>query len=239
MAEFRRSRLEKKADEEITKKTIFLGLATIVVFVLVVVLGLPFLIKFSIMLGETRSKNDSQVQEKVLPPMSPRLILPFEATNSSQVAITGLAEKNMTVELLKNDVSIGKTQTNDAGEFSFDNIQLDPGESKFTAIAISDKGGSSEISKEISVTYDNMTPSLTMLNPSEDSLSVDSADFDVIGQSEKEVSVTVNGQVAMVDDEGKFKLKVQLNTGKNDIEIIVRDLAGNETKKTITLTYDI
>ncbi len=239
MAEFRRSRLEKKADEEITRKTVFLGLLTVVVFVLVIVFGLPFLIKFSIMLGEARSKQDSQTQEKVLPPMSPRLILPFEATNSSQIVISGLAEKNMMVELLKNDVSIAKTQTNDAGEFSFDGIQLDSGDSKFTAVAISDKGGSSESSKEVTVTYDNNAPALTMLNPSEDSLSVDSADFDVIGQSEQEVSITINGQVAMVDDNGKFKLKVQLNTGKNNIEIVVKDLAGNETKKTIVLTYDI
>jgi hypothetical protein len=239
MAEFRRSRLEKKTDEEITKKTIFLGLLTIVVFVAMVVFGLPFLIKFSVMLGETRSKKDSQVAVKILPPMAPRLILPFEATNSAQIAITGLAEKDVTVELLKNDVSIGKTMTNDAGEFSFANIQLDPGDSKFTAIAISDKGGSSESSKEITVTFDNVVPTLTMINPGQDSLSVSSADFDIIGQSEKGVSVTVNGQVAMVDDSGKFKLKLQLNTGKNSVEIVVTDPAGNQTRKTITITYDI
>lgn len=239
MAQFRRSRLKKKTDEEITKKTVFLGLLTIVVFGLMIVFGLPFLIKFSIMLGEARSKKDSQVTEKVLPPMAPRLILPFEATNSGQISVTGLAEKNITVELLKNETSIGKTVTNDAGEFSFDDIQLDQGESRFAAIAISDKSGSSESSKEITVTFDDSVPNLTMINPSETSLSVDSADFDIIGQSEKGVSVTVNGQVAMVDDSGKFKLKLQLNTGKNNVEVIVRDLAGNETKKTISITYDI
>lgn len=239
MTQFRRSRLKIKADEEITKKTLFLGLLTIVVFTLMVIFGLPFLIKFSIMLGEARSKKDSQVTEKVLPPMAPRLILPFEATNSGQISVTGLAEKNITVELLKNETSIGKTVTNDAGEFSFNDIQLEQGDSRFSAIAISDISGSSESSKEITVTYDNIAPSLAMTNPSENSLSVDSADFDIIGQSEKGVSVTVNGQIAMVDDLGKFKLKLQLNTGKNNVEIVVRDLAGNETKKTITINYDI
>jgi hypothetical protein len=239
MAEFRRSRLEKKTEDEITKKTIFLGLLTIVVFVAVVVLGLPFLIRLTVMIGNNKSKNDSQIVMKVLPPMAPRLIMPFEATNSSQTIIKGLAEKNVMVELLKNDVSIGKVQTNDAGEFSFDNILLDQGDNLFTAIVISDSGGSSEPSKAVVIAYDNIPPTLVMLNPSQDSLDVSSADFDIIGQSDKSVSVTVNGQLAMVDDFGKFKIKLQLNTGKNEVNIVVLDMAGNVTRKTISITYDI
>jgi hypothetical protein len=205
----------------------------------VVVLGLPFLIRLTVMIGNNKSKNDSQIVMKVLPPMAPRLIMPFEATNSSQTIIKGLAEKNVMVELLKNDVSIGKVQTNDAGEFSFDNILLDQGDNLFTAIVISDNGGSSEPSKAVVIAYDNIPPNLVMLNPSQDSLDVSSADFDIIGQSDKGVSVTVNGQLAMVDDLGKFKIKLQLNTGKNEINIVVLDMAGNVTRKTISITYDI
>jgi hypothetical protein len=216
-----------------------LGLLTIVVFVVMVLVGLPFLIRLTVMIGNNKSKNDSLTVVKELPPMAPRLIMPYEATNSSQILIKGLAETGVMVELLKNDVSIGKVQTNDAGEFSFDNIQLDQGDNQFTAIAISDNGGSSEPSKEALITFDSQPPALVMLNPSQDSLTVSSADFDVIGQSEKGVSVTINGQLAMVDDTGKFKIKLQLNTGKNDINIIVSDPAGNVTKKTITITYDI
>lgn len=239
MAEFRRSRLEKKAEEEITKKTVFLGLLTILVFVVMVFFGLPFLIRLTVMIGNNKSKNDSQVAVKELPPMAPRLIVPFEATNSGRIFIKGLSERNLMVELLKNDVSIGKVQANDAGEFGFDGVQLDQGDNQFTAIAISDNGGSSKPSNDAVITFDNMSPSLVMQNPSEASLSVNVADFDVIGQSERGVSVTVNGQVAMVDDFGKFKIKLQLNTGKNEINIVVSDQAGNVTKKTITITYDI
>ena len=43
----------------------------------------------------------------------------------------------------------------------------------------------------------------------------------------------------MVDDNGEFKLKIQLAPGKNDIEIISKDMAGNETKKKIVITYDL
>lgn len=239
MAEFRRSRLEKKNEEEITKKTVVLGLLTVVVFVVMVVVGLPLLIKLTVMIGNDKSKNDSSTAVKVLPPMSPRLIMPFEATNSSVTTIRGLVEKNVMVELLKNDVSVGKVESNDAGEFSFDNIQLDAGDNQFTAIAMTDNGGSSEPSKEAVITYDNTLPSLTMLTPNQDSSNVSAADFDITGQSDKGVSVTVNGQVAMVDDSGKFKVTIQLNVGKNEVNIVVSDVAGNQTRKTVTITYDI
>lgn len=239
MAEFIRSRMRKKEEEEITRKTIFLGLATLVTVMLLIVFGLPLLIRFSIFLGDLKNLRTVEDTEKILPPMPPRIILPFEATNTSLIVINGLAEKSVDVELLKNDVSVGKTKTNDSGEFSFPAVELEEGESVFSAIAFGEKGVNSEPSSEVRVAYINQPPPLTIINPSEESLKVDSPDFDVIGQSQKGVSVTVNGRLAAVDDEGKFKLKLQLNTGKNDVEIVVKDIAGNETRKKIVITYDI
>ena len=78
-----------------------------------------------------------------------------------------------------------------------------------------------------------------MVNPSEVYLIVDYADFDVVGISEKGVSAWVNNHVAVVDDEGRFKYKLQLAAGDNAIEVRVKDLAGNETKKEIKIKYDI
>lgn len=239
MAEFHRSRLEKKSDEEITRKTIFLGILTIVVFVLLLVFGLPFLIRFSIILGDLKRGKDTEQGDRVLPPTAPRIVIPYEATNSAKITIGGYAERKVSVELLKNEVSIGRAEVNDNGEFVFTDVPLDQGESVFTAVAISEKGGSGETSKEAKIIFDDKLPELSMVNPAEDSLKVDSADFDVIGQSEKGVVVTVNSRLAMIDDAGKFKIKLQLNTGKNDVEIVVKDLAGNETRKKITITYDI
>jgi hypothetical protein len=238
MAELKRSRLGKKNEDEITKKTIFLGLATIVVFVVLVVFGLPFLIKFSVILGDLK-KSGGEIKEKVLPPMSPRIILPYDATNSAVININGLAEKGTTVELLKNEVSIGKSAVNENGEFVFSDISFDEGESAFAAIAISESGNSSEQSKEVKIVFDNKPPELTLTNPTEDTLKVESPDFDVIGQSERGVTVMVNGRLAMVDDSGLFKIKLQLNTGKNDIEIKVKDSAGNETVKRLIVTNQL
>lgn len=238
MAEFKRSRLNRKTDEQITKKTVLLGVMTAVLFFVVVFAGLPLLVKFSIFLGETRSRKEVIV-EKVLPPLPPRVVMPFEATNSSKININGLAEAKVQIELLKNDASLSKIETNENGEFVFEDVELNEGDNDFNLVAVSAKGGTSELSKTIKVIFDNKAPTLTMTNPVEDSLKVDNPDFDVVGQSEKGVSVTVNGHVAMVDDTGQFKSKIQLNSGDNDVEIIVRDLAGNETRKKVKITYTI
>lgn len=239
MTEFKRSRLKTKEEQEITKKTVFLGVFTMLIFISLLIFGLPLLIKLSIVLGEARVQKAKNTKEKVIPPPQPRLVLPFEATNSAQIKISGLSEKGITVELLKNDVSLNKAQTNENGEFEFDNVDLDVGDNQFTAIAISQDGVSSEPSKPIEIVLDTELPMITMINPSEDKLTVDYADFDVAGKTDKNVSVLVNGRVAMVDDEGKFKIKLQLSAGKNNVEIVASDLAGNQTKKTIEIDYDI
>ena len=238
MADFKRSRLERKKEEQITKKTIFLGFLTVLVVGLIIVFGLPFLINFSIFLGNTKNKKET-TSENVLPPMAPRLIIPFEATSSSKIKINGFAESGSVIELLKNEESVSKADVNESGDFSFENVELSEGENSFSAVVIKDKNGSSENSSPIIVIFDNTQPELIIINPKEDNLKVDSADFDIIGKSEKGVSVSVNGRVAVVDNDGNFKIKMQLNAGKNDIEVVVKDPALNETRKKVSITYDI
>jgi len=238
MAEFKRSRLKRETNEEITKKTVFLGVLTVLFFVLIIVFGLPLMVKFSVLLGELKKGKQGDTIVKELPPSAPRLVVPFEATNSATLDIEGFAEIGTEVDLLKNDVLYKTSEVDEEGSFLFEDVELEMGNNFLYALARSEKGGSSELSKEVNIVYDNEKPSLTMVNPSEDELTVDYADFDVVGISEANVSVLVGGKVAMVDDEGRFKLKVQLQTGKNEIEIIVKDLAGNETRKKINITYD-
>ena len=125
------------------------------------------------------------------------------------------------------------------GEFLFSLVDLSPGENEFSAIALTEDKGSSEMSKKITVVFDNQSPSLEMTNPVEKSLSVDYADFNIEGRTEAGASVLVNGKVAMVDDSGNFKIKMQLQLGKNDFEIIARDNAGNEIKDKIAISYDL
>lgn len=239
MAEFKRSRLDRKSSEQITKKTVVLGVLTIISVVAVLVFGLPFLINFSVFLSNDRSKNTTVDKAKKLPPVAPRLTIPYEATNGAQIKVGGFAEAKVTVELFKNDISVGKTEVTDGGDFSFDNLSLDEGQNKFTAMASTEETGSGDDSKAVVVVYDKTAPELKLTNPSEENLNVDYADFDIVGKTESGCSVSVNNRIASVDNEGNFKLKWQLSTGKNELEITATDLAGNETKKKITINYSL
>ena len=239
MAEFKRSRLTRKTNDQITKKTVFLGLITILSGALMLIYGLPLLIRFSIFLGEGKNKKNTVIEEKILPPLAPRIMRDFEATNSAQVKIKGFAEAKVKVELYKNDISIGVTDVSENGDFVFDKISLDQGDNYFSAVASTEKSGSGDGSETINIVYDTLAPALTVSNPSENSLSVDSPDFDIVGTTDKGSSVLINGRIVKVDDKGEFKEKWQLNMGKNDLQIIARDVAGNETKKTISITYSL
>lgn len=233
-----RSRLNRKEDEEITKKTVLMGGITVAVFILLLLFGLPLLVKLSVLLGNNRNDR-GEVVEKLLPPLPPRLTATFEATNSAQLTVSGVAEPNVEIELFKNDVSMGKDNTDEKGLFSFSKIELEKGGNTFTAIAAKEKEGKSELSKSMTVIYEDTPPILEITNPSEEKLTVDNPDFDIIGKSDPEVSVTVNGKIAIVDSEGNFKLKIQLNTGKNDIEVEAKSQAGNEARKRVEITFDI
>ena len=239
MAEFKRSRLKKTTEESVSRKAVFLGLLTILLFGVIVVFGLPLLVKLSLFLGNNKDMQVGNGGAKALPPVAPRLVLSYEATNSARISIKGVAEPGVTVELLKNDVAIEKTEVTDDGEFLFSLVDLSEGDNEFSAIAMTNDNGSSEMSKIASVIFDNQAPSLEMTNPSEKSLSVDYADFNIEGKTESRVSVLVNGKVAMVDDSGNFKIRMQLQLGKNEFEITARDNAGNETKDKITISYDL
>lgn len=239
MTEFKRSRLDRKTNEQITKKTVFLGLITVIFAVVILVFGLPLLIKLSEFLGQGRTKNQTDNEIKKLPPVAPRLVIPYEATNSGKIKVSGFAEAKVKVELFKNDVSVGKTEVTENGDFVFEDMSLDEGQNKFTAMASTEESGSGDDSRAVVVVFDKTAPELNLTNPSEESLSVDYADFDIIGKTESGASVSVNNRIATVDSEGNFKLKWQLNTGKNELEVISSDLAGNETKKKITITYSL
>ncbi len=235
MAVDNKKALDKKKDN---RKTFLLGFVVVVLLVLVVMFGFSFLVRFTEFLGERKEANGGITNDSELPPLPPRIFVPFEATNSAAINVSGTAESGTLIELEKDDVLLDTINVDEDGEFIFENILLNLGNNLFSAVAVAADGKRSEISKEVVVVFDNEPPRLEMTNPVEESLTVDYEDFDVVGKVDNDVSVTVNGRIGLIDSEGNFKVKIQLQPGKNNVEIKVRDLAGNETSKTIEITYD-
>jgi len=184
-----------------------------------------------------RSRVAVEESVKVIPPSAPRMIIPYEATNSALIKVSGYAENETEVELLLNGVSYEKEEVDEDGSFVFEEINLVEGDNYIQALTISKDNISSEMSPTFSVSYDKIAPYLNITNPSEDSVEVESLDYEIRGETESGASVTVNNSIAVVDDMGQFKLKIQLISGQNEVEIISRDLAGNETKKKVKIKY--
>lgn len=227
-----------KASQANNKKTFLLGLLVVALLVSIVLFGTPLLIKFSVFLGDRQDQPANGNRDDVLPPLSPRIFVPFEATNSAALSVNGTAEIGTLIELVKDDVLLDTISTDEDGDFVFENILLEEGSNVFSAVAVSPEGKRSELSKEVEVVFDDASPPLEMTNPVEEELTVDYADFDIRGRTEVGASVLVNSRVAMVDGDGNFKLKMQLEPGKNEVEVKAKDLAGNETIKKVVIIYD-
>ena len=93
-------------------RDILLGVITVALFILLLLFGLPLLVKLSVLLGNNK-KDSGEVMEKLLPPLPPRLTSTFEATNSAKLTVSGLAEPNVEIELFKNDISVGKNNSDE------------------------------------------------------------------------------------------------------------------------------
>lgn len=240
MPEFKRKFFSDNQDkkfDDLTKKTLVFGIGTFALFVLLFVFGLPLLIKFSVFLGERR-KGIEIKKQVVLPPQPPRLLLPFESTPSAQINLKGFAEPNVLVDLYLDGQKISSKNSDAAGEFSFSGVNLKIGSNVFTAMASLNSDLKSELSSEELIIRDEMPPELVISNPDKDNLTVDYSDFDIIGKTEKKSYVTINNYVASVNDLGEFKMKMQLQLGKNDYTIKSRDEAGNQTTKKVTITFE-
>jgi hypothetical protein len=61
--------------------------------------------------------------------------------------------------------------------------------------------------------------------------------INIEGKTEPEASVTINDEEVTVEEDGSFVHEVSLEVGENEFVVIAKDLAGNETKKTLTVTY--
>ena len=77
---------------------------------------------------------------------------------------------------------------------------------------------------------------LTVTHPVNESItSVDKVE--VTGITVPSTVVSVNGNVADVDEGGNFTMMVVLEEGPNIIEVIASDLEGNEESRTLVIIY--
>lgn len=155
-------------------------------------------------------------------------------TNESTLTVEGTSSANVDITLYNQGEETATTETDENGHFSAD-IELGEGENEITAVA-SVESGDSDPSDPITVILDTEQPELTIESPS-DGDKVNTETITVTGSVHDSNldTVTVNGEEADVNEDGSFSKRIILDNGLNEINVIAKDLAGNETEESMTI----
>lgn len=235
MSNSRMSRIEEKR----IKKQLFLVVAGIIItIILVVIFGIPLLVKTSVFLGDLKSGPNINISQDKTPPYPPTLFQINEATNTARIKIEGYAESESTVKLFLNNEEIKKTLLGKDGTFSYEDIDLKDGVNEIYALAMDTAGNESVPSQILTVNYLRNAPKLIISEPGDNqNFGKNQQEISIKGQTDPGNSVSINSRFVYVKDDGMFVFTLKLSDGDNLITITAKDAAGNETKKEMHVVY--
>lgn len=179
-------------------------------------------------------KKEASVSENsILAP--PVLNIPFEATNTASIFIRGYSIPGASVEIYVDGDLKATSKASDDGSFITDPVELSLGTNNISGKTVDEKGGKSLPSKHIKIIYDNDKPKLDVKEPS-DNQEIKGGDKKVTvagtTNSEKDITVMVNGIRVIVSPDGSFFQKIDINEGENNLSITATDTFGNTTQVT-------
>jgi hypothetical protein len=233
----KRSRLALRTKKRSQKTIVLASLGIIVVLILLIKFGLNLLVGFSIFISGNKSQspisaNSSDNSFVAIPVLNP---LP-NATNSAKIIISGKSQNDKKIHLYINNDLKDSIQTDNNGNFAFEETLL-PGDNQIQVKA-EKNSKSSDFSNSFTVSFKNSAPSLTIDSPSDgQSFSKDQNSINVTGKTDSNVSVTVSGFWAVMNENNNYSYNLTLQNGDNQIKVIATDQAGNTTEKDIKVTY--
>lgn len=229
----------RRSESKAKRKLIFNLVIVVVLIYVFFNWGLPFLVGNLSFLNQYKSVKPAEevkIDEAIAPPV---LYVPFEATNSSSLSISGYATALSKVEVYIDDELKSQTTTDSEGKFTTDLIALNLGSNNLYALTINDKDKKSLPSKTIKLFYSNEKPTLEINQPT-DGMEITSGEKKVVvsGKTDPNNSVTVNGATIIVNSEGNFQTTININDGDNVITVISSTNFGttNQTERRVKYT---
>lgn len=235
----RRTKLARSSDWPLYRR--FLVLITIILLLLLgaYFAGLFLLSNLNIFWGTVNPNGGSGPKDTIAPSPPTIFSLP-EATNSAALNVKGFAEPGGTVILFVNESQKDTQIADKEGRFSFNDLRLETGENRFGALVKDSSENESRTSTTQTVVFDKEPPKLEVNAPEDgDTVSEEKGKqtfVNVSGNVDGGAKVTVNGNLAIIREEGKFEHRLLLTEeGENTIKIEAKDAAGNKTvvEKTI------
>ncbi len=99
-----------------------------------------------------------------------------------------------------------------------------------------DHQGNKEKVHSVSFLVDTTPPVITIISPKNGAV-LNTKKCTIVGKTEKDATVTINGKNVPVDSNGNFTFTVQI-TGKTTFKIVATDLAGNKTVLNWSVSLD-
>lgn len=230
-----KSRLARHESRVWTRQAVLFLLLVLGLIWAIIQWGVPVLARLAIFLGDLKSSTQQVEINDTVPPVPPQLASLPTATPSATVAVKGFAEAGTTVKIWLNGQETAVVVANNQGEFVVNKLGLIQGENKIWAVAQDAAGNTSQNSAVMRVMVDDQVPQLTLMAPTEGTMTADTS-IEVRGKvSEVEIEVRVNGRFVSVNNSGEFSTRVTLNSGDNLITVTVVDRAGNKTETSLTV----
>lgn len=167
----------------------------------------------------------------------PVLNIPYEATNSSNIDISGYSISGSKVEIYLNDSLEDTTDVDSDGSFTAANIPLNSGDNSIYGKTV-DNNKHSLPSKTLTVTLNNSKPKLSISEP-DDNKQIKGGDkkVTVSGKTSLDSKIYINDGQVITEKDGSFTTSQPLNDGDNTITIKAVNSASTTTVKTIKVTY--
>ena len=232
------SLLSKKEEKRNLRRAALFTFLTLFLLFAAIFCGIPTLVKMAVFFGNLKGSFQPIELKDNLPPQPPILDYLPEAINKAEVEISGLAENGALVKIFLNNREVKEILADNEGNFSSGKLNLTLGKNEIYAVAVNKTGNQSTDSKKISVWYDNEPPFLEISQPEDGkTISDEKGKVDIIGETEEDAELTINGYFVILNKEGSFRYTLGLSVGENEILIITKDKAGNQTEKTLTVNY--
>lgn len=230
------SRLAFKEEKRNTRRAVIFGILSLLLILGLTFLGLPVLVKLAVVFDNLRSSLSPTDTQETLPPAPPILIVPYEATNSAILNISGFAQAGGEVEIFLNNSSVKKILVGNDGSFSADGLFLNEGQNELYAAATDKTTNKTAESNKTAVLYDFTPPPLEIIQP-KDKTDYESGTAEIIGKTDPEASLLINDHLVVINKEGNFTYQLSLSFGENNVIIKAIDKAGNQAEQKLSLTY--
>lgn len=184
---------------------------------------------------DTKSAKSPGREDSTLAP--PSLVIPYEATNTGQINISGFSQPDAKVEIYVDDDLKKEVPVSPDGSFLAENVPLSLGTNNIWGKTTNSEYTSFP-SKIIKVVSDNEKPLLEIYEPEDGKNIQGESKIKLSGKTEPNAIVSVNDVRVITSFDGSFSTQLQLHEGENILNIKASDSASNtnEVSRRVSFT---